>query len=67
MPIQVLDHEYEQFCPGQPRRMFDRLTSLKDCVRLTAATGAQPHCSPMAPRQHCDGGLDWLQEKLPGR
>ncbi|MFJ2589063.1 alpha/beta hydrolase family protein [Streptomyces sp. NPDC087538] len=67
MPTLVLDYEYEQFYPGQPRRMFDRLTSPKDYVRLTAGTGAQLHCSPMAPQQHCDVVFDWLQEKLPGR
>ncbi|MFE3147268.1 alpha/beta hydrolase family protein [Streptomyces sp. NPDC059218] len=66
-PTLVLDYEYEQFYPGQPRRMFDRLTAPKDYVKLTAATGAQLHCSPMAPQQHCDVVFDWLQEKLPGR
>lgn len=67
MPTLVLDYEDEQFYPGQPRRMFDKLTSPKDYVKLTAATGAQLHCSPMAPRQHCDVVFDWLQETLPER
>ncbi|MGG7569902.1 alpha/beta hydrolase family protein [Streptomyces sirii] len=67
MPTLVLDYEDEQFYPGQPRRMFDQLTSPKDYVKLTAATGAQLHCSPMAPQQHCDIVFDWLQETLPGR
>lgn len=67
MPTLVLDYEYEQFYPGQPRTMFDKLTSPKDYVKLTAATGAQLHCSPMAPQQHCDVVFDWLQETLPGR
>ncbi|MFJ9417688.1 alpha/beta hydrolase family protein [Streptomyces sp. NPDC101227] len=67
MPTLVLDYEYEQFYPGQPRRMFDKLTSPKDYVKLTSATGAQLHCSPMAPQQHCDIVFDWLQETLPGR
>ncbi|MFI9045956.1 alpha/beta hydrolase family protein [Streptomyces sp. NPDC053427] len=65
MPTLVLDYEYEQFYPGQPRRMFDKLTSPKDYVKLTAATGAQLHCSPMAPQQHSDVVFDWLQETLP--
>ncbi|MET8532227.1 hypothetical protein ABZV67_09745 [Streptomyces sp. NPDC005065] len=59
--------DYEQFYPGQPRQMFDNLTSPKDYVKLTAATGAQLHCSPMAPQQHCEVVFDWLQETLPGR
>ncbi|WSA80398.1 hypothetical protein OG930_35140 [Streptomyces sp. NBC_01799] len=67
MPTLVLDYDYEQFYPGQPRQMFDKLTSTKDYVKLTAATGAQPHCSPMAPQQHCEVVFDWLQETLPGR
>ncbi|MFC9674933.1 alpha/beta hydrolase family protein [Streptomyces sp. NPDC056949] len=66
-PTLVLDYEDEQFYPGQPRTMFDKLTSPKDYVKLTAATGAQLHCSPMAPQQHCDVVFDWLQETLPGR
>ncbi|MFB7757477.1 alpha/beta hydrolase family protein [Streptomyces sp. NPDC056121] len=64
-PTLVLDYEDEQFYPGQPRAMFDRLSSPKDYVKLTAATGAQLHCSPMAPQQHCDVVFDWLQETLP--
>ncbi|MEU4096668.1 alpha/beta fold hydrolase [Streptomyces sp. NPDC026673] len=63
-PTLVLDYEFEQFYPGQPRRMYDGLTAPKDYVRLTAATGAQLHCSPMAPQQHCEVVFDWLQEKL---
>ncbi|MEU6891905.1 alpha/beta hydrolase [Streptomyces sp. NPDC046557] len=65
-PTLVLDYDDEQFYPGQPRLMFDKLTAPKDYVKLTAATGAQLHCSPMAPQQHCDVVFDWLQEKLPG-
>ncbi|MFE9864353.1 hypothetical protein ACFYPZ_16700 [Streptomyces sp. NPDC005506] len=67
MPTLVLDYDYEQFYPGQPRQMFDKLTSPKDHLKLTAATGAQLHCSPMAPQQHCEVVFDWLQETLPGR
>lgn len=65
MPTLVLDYEDEQFYPGQPRQMYDRLTCPKDYVKLTAATGAQLHCSPMAPQQHCEVVFDWLQQKLP--
>ncbi|MFF8786149.1 alpha/beta hydrolase family protein [Streptomyces sp. NPDC015125] len=66
MPTLVLDYDFEQFYPGQPRQMFDQLTAPKDYVKLTAATGAQLHCSPMAPQQHCEVVFDWLQEKLSG-
>ncbi|WP_405843538.1 alpha/beta hydrolase [Streptomyces platensis] len=66
MPTLVLDYEFEQFYPGQPRQMFEKLTAPKDYVKLTAATGAQLHCSPMAPQQHCEVVFDWLDEKLSG-
>jgi hypothetical protein len=46
--------------------MYDKLTAPKGYVRLTAATGAQPHCSPMAPQQRCEVIFDWLRAKLPG-
>lgn len=62
----VLDYDDEQFYPGQPRQLFDKLTAPKDYVKLTAATGAQLHCSPMAPQQHCEVVFDWLQETLSG-
>ncbi|MBT2365717.1 alpha/beta hydrolase [Streptomyces sp. ISL-10] len=63
-PTLVLDYEFEQFYPGQPRQMFDKLTAPKEYVKLTAATGAQLHCSPMAPQEHCEVVFDWLQETL---
>ncbi|MEU8777398.1 alpha/beta hydrolase [Streptomyces sp. NPDC048606] len=65
-PTLVLDYEGEQFYPGQPRRMYDALTSPKDYLRLTAAEGAQLHCSPMAPQLHCEVVFDWLQKTLTG-
>ncbi|MET9962780.1 alpha/beta fold hydrolase [Streptomyces sp. NPDC006326] len=67
VPTLVLDYDDEQFYPGQPRRMFDKLKAPhRDLLKLTAATGAQLHCSPMAPQQHCGVVFDWLQEQLPG-
>ncbi|MGW7356198.1 alpha/beta hydrolase family protein [Streptomyces sp. NPDC054802] len=66
-PTLVLDYDDEQFYPGQPRELFDKLTSPKDYMKLSAATGAQLHCSPMAPQEHCEVVFDWLQETLPGR
>ncbi|MCX5379806.1 hypothetical protein [Streptomyces sp. NBC_00091] len=32
-----------------------------------ADTGAQLHCSPMAPQQNCDLVFDWLQDELSAR
>ncbi|GAA3828546.1 alpha/beta hydrolase family protein [Streptomyces chiangmaiensis] len=64
VPTLVLDYEFEQFYPGQAGQMFDALTAPKEYVRLTAATGAQLHCSPMAPQQHCEVVFDWLQRTV---
>ncbi|MFJ8164822.1 alpha/beta hydrolase family protein [Streptomyces sp. NPDC096136] len=63
-PTLVLDYEGEQFYPGQPRRLYDALTASKDYLKLTAAQGAQLHCSPMAPQLHCEVVFDWLATTL---
>ncbi|MFJ6665362.1 alpha/beta hydrolase family protein [Streptomyces sp. NPDC091383] len=65
-PMLVLDYEGDQFYPGQARELYDKLTSPKDYVKLTAAEGAQLHCSPMAPQLHCEVVFDWLQETVRG-
>ncbi|WP_405486131.1 alpha/beta hydrolase family protein [Streptomyces sp. NBC_00096] len=63
-PTLVLDYDFEQFYPGQPKQMYDLLRSRREYVKLTQATGAQLHCSPMAPQQHCDLVFDWLADVL---
>ncbi|WP_330299981.1 alpha/beta hydrolase family protein [Streptomyces sp. NBC_00503] len=63
-PALVLDYDFEQFYPGQPKQMYDLLRSRREYVKLTEATGAQLHCSPMAPQQHCDVVFDWLADVL---
>ncbi|SBU99657.1 Predicted hydrolase of the alpha/beta-hydrolase fold [Streptomyces sp. Ncost-T6T-1] len=63
-PTLVLDYEAEQFYPGQPRELYDLLRTRKEYVKLTAATGAQLHCSPMAPQQHNEVVFDWLEDTL---
>ncbi|MFG2029968.1 alpha/beta hydrolase family protein [Streptomyces sp. NPDC048825] len=63
-PTLVLDYDDEQFYPGQPRAFYELLRAPKDFQLLTAATGAQLHCSPMAPQQHCELVFDWLEDTL---
>ncbi|MDL2077773.1 alpha/beta hydrolase [Streptomyces sp. GXMU-J15] len=63
-PTLVLDYQDEAFYPGQPRQMYELLRTRKDYIKLTAATGAQLHCSPMAPQQHCEVVFDWLEDTL---
>ncbi|WP_433573465.1 alpha/beta hydrolase family protein [Streptomyces sp. CA-251247] len=63
-PTLVLDYEDETFYPGQPRAFFELLRSRKEFRLMRAATGAQLHCSPMAPQQHCEVVFDWLEDTL---
>lgn len=64
VPALLLDYDFEQFYPGQPKQMYDLLRSRREYVKMTEATGAQLHCSPMAPQQHCDVVFDWLADVL---
>ncbi|QMU74040.1 alpha/beta hydrolase [Streptacidiphilus sp. P02-A3a] len=66
-PTLVLDYDDEQFYPGQPSELYGLLRAPRDYVRLTAAEGAQLHCSPMAPQRHCQVVFDWLQGILDHR
>ncbi|MGP3947578.1 alpha/beta hydrolase family protein [Streptomyces sp. 7N604] len=63
-PTLVLDYDAEQFYPGQPKALYDLLRSPKKYIKLTAAQGAQLHCSPMAPQTHCETVFDWLDRTL---
>ncbi|MFF4318104.1 alpha/beta hydrolase [Streptomyces sp. NPDC001568] len=63
-PALVLDYDFEPFYPGQPQQMYDLLRGRRAYVKMTQATGAQWHCSPMAPQQHCDVVFDWLEDVL---
>ncbi|MFG2292194.1 alpha/beta hydrolase family protein [Streptomyces sp. NPDC048603] len=63
-PTLVLDYDDEQFYPGQPQKLFDLLKAPKEYFKFTRATGAQLHCSPMAPQQHCEVVFDWLDQTL---
>jgi hypothetical protein len=63
-PTLVLDYEGEQFYPGQPEKMFALLTGPREYVKLTAAEGADLHCSPKAPRRHNEVIFDWLDKTL---
>ena len=47
-PLLVLDPEDEQFFPGQPQELYDRLPGEKEIVRFTREQGANFHCQPLA-------------------
>lgn len=65
-PTLVVDYEGETFYAGQADELFDLLTCPKDLVRMTAADGAQLHCSPLAPQHHADVVLSWLGDTVGG-
>ncbi len=68
-PTLVVDYEGEQFYPDQPLALYNHLSPHidKSYVLMTAADGAQLHCSPMAPRHHNEVIFDWLESQLPHR
>ncbi|MFF4535437.1 hypothetical protein [Streptomyces aureus] len=57
-------YDAETFYPGQPRAFLDLLRTRKEFRLMRAANGAQLHCSPMAPQQHCEVVFDWLEDTL---
>lgn len=65
-PTLIIDYEDEQFYPGQAEQMFNLLTCPKDFVTMTAAEGANFHCSPMAPRRHNEVVFNWLDQTVGG-
>jgi hypothetical protein len=65
-PLLICDPEGEQFWPGQPQALFDRLPGEKELVHFSAAEGAGRHCEPMAPALRDARVFDWLDRYLAG-
>ena len=63
-PTLVIDYEGETFYAGQADELAGLLTCRHDLVRMTAADGAQLHCSPMAPQYHADVVFSWLDDTV---
>jgi hypothetical protein len=63
-PLLVLDPDDEQFFPGQPQELFERLTGDKELIRFTAAQGANRHCEPLAVGLRDAQVFDWLEGYL---
>jgi hypothetical protein len=63
-PLLITDPDDEQFFPGQPQQLFDRLTGPKGLVRFTADEGANGHCEPMARSLRDTRIYDWLEGYL---
>jgi hypothetical protein len=63
-PTLVLNYDEETFYPGQARRLYDLLQAPKVYTTLTAAEGAQLHCSPMAPQRQAEVVFDYLDDTV---
>lgn len=63
-PLLITDPEHEQFWPGQPQELHDRLTCDCEIVTFTAQTGADGHCEPLAPMLREARLYDWLEDRL---
>lgn len=63
-PLLITDPEGEQFWPGQPQQLHDRLTGERELVRFTGHEGADRHCEPMAPALREARIFDWLEDRL---
>jgi hypothetical protein len=66
-PMLILDPADEQFFPGQPRQLYDRLPGEKKIIEFTPAQGANFHCQPTGRQLTHTQMLDWLAEYLPAR
>jgi Prolyl oligopeptidase family len=63
-PLLITDPEGEQFWPGQPQQLFDRLNGDKELIHFNEADGAGRHCEPLAPAHRDARVFDWLDGYL---
>jgi hypothetical protein len=63
-PLLVLDPDDEQFFPGQPQELFERLTGDRALMRFTVEQGANRHCEPLAVGLRDTRVFDWLEGYL---
>jgi pimeloyl-ACP methyl ester carboxylesterase len=59
-PTLVLDAEKDDSFPGQPKKVYDALTSPKSYIRFTEQEGAEEHCQCGAPALSNQRIFDWL-------
>jgi hypothetical protein len=66
-PILITDPENEQFWPGQPKQLYEAVSTpqeIKRLVSFTEAEGADSHCEPRALGLRDQRVFDWLDEVL---
>jgi S-formylglutathione hydrolase FrmB len=63
-PLLITDPEDEQFFPGQPHQLYDRLRGPKELVHFSTHEGAGGHCEPLARSLRDTRIFDWLNGYL---
>ena len=64
-PVLVTDPDHEQFWPGQPQQLYDKLPAGKALIRFTEAEGADSHCEPAGNGVRGERIFDWLDQHVP--
>ena len=64
-PVLVTDPEHEQFWPGQPRELYDKLPGKKALISFTEEEGADSHCEPAGNGIRGERIFDWLDQQTP--
>src|ERR687883_412762 len=60
----VLEAEKDDSFPGQPKKVYDALTSPKSYIKFTEEEGAEEHCQGGAPALSNQRIFDWLDKTL---
>ncbi len=63
-PTLVLEAEKDDSFPGQPKQVYDALTSPKSYIKFTEEEGAEEHCQSGAPALSNQRIFDWLDKTL---
>jgi pimeloyl-ACP methyl ester carboxylesterase len=63
-PTLVLEAEKDDSFPGQPKKVYDALTSPKSYIKFTEQQGAEEHCQAGAPALSNQRIFDWLDKTL---
>ena len=63
-PTLVLEAEKDDSFPGQPKKVYDALTSPKKYILFTEEEGAEEHCQTGAPALSNQRIFDWLDDIL---
>jgi hypothetical protein len=63
-PLLITDPDDDQFFPGQPEQLYDRVPGTRALIRFTAQEGAGGHCEPMAKSLRDTRIFDWLEGYL---